>query len=332
MKETILKRLVVVSLTGVLCLATYFSLAAAQGSFPTRPITLMIGFSAGGTTDIVLRPLAEGVEKSLGQKIVIMNKPGAGGAVAASLVARAKPDGYTLAGFPDTPITRSPHLENLDYDPFRDLSFIFCVGRWKNVFVTRADSPFKKWSDVIAWAKKNPGQLTYGHAGAGVVPHLVMSKVAKKEGFTYKDVPFRGAAPLLSALLGGHVMLAGTGSMTIHSHVDAKTLRVLLVFENEGLDYAPDAPTFEKVGYDFEAPLVVLICGPKGIPDNVRETLEKGFIAGMKYEAFQKVAKEQELILTEPLTGKALLDYQKKWYGLYEQFIKEAGIHKSQKK
>ncbi len=332
MKENILKRFMVVSLTVVLYLAIGYALAGAQIPFPTRPINLMIGFSAGGTTDIVLRPLAEGAEKSFGQRILIVNKPGGGGAVAVSLVAKQKPDGYTIAGFPDTPITRSPHLEDLDYDPFRDLTPIIMVGRWKNVFVTKADSPFKKWDDVIVWAKKNPGQLTYGHAGAGVVPHLVMSKLAKKEGFTYRDVAFRGAAPVLGALLGGHIMLAGTGSMTIHSHVDAKTLRVLLVFEKEGLDYAPDAPTLEKLGYDFEAPLAVVIAGPKGIPDHVRETLEKGFIAGMKQDAFQRVAKEQELISTDPLTGKALLDYLKKWYGLYEQFIKDAGIHKAQKK
>ena len=304
----------------------------SQAPFPTLPVTLWIGFSAGGTTDIILRPLAEGAEKSLGQKIVVINKPGGGGAVCASLIAKEKPDGYTIAGFPDTPITRSPHLTDLDYDPFRDMSYIIRVGLWKNVFVVRADSPFKKWGDVVEWAKKNPGQLTYGYAGAGTTPHLAMVRVAKKEGFTYKGVPFAGAAPVLSALLGGHVMMAGTGSMTIHSHVDAKTLRVLLVFEKEGLDYAPDAPTFEKLRYDFEVPTSVIICAPKGISDPVREILEKSFIDGMKHEAFRRVAKEQELLLAEPLTGKALLDYLKKWHLLFEQFIKEAGIYKIERK
>lgn len=308
------------------------SITLAQVSFPRRPVTVWIGFAPGGTSDIVIRALVEGIEKGLGQKMVVMNKPGGGGAVCASLLAKAKPDGYTIAGFPDTPITRAPHLEDLDYDPFRDLSYIIRVGLWKNAFVVKGDSPFKKWEDVVDWAKKNPGQLVYGYAGAGTTPHLAMVKVAKKEGITFKGVPFSGAAPVVSALLGGHVMVAGTGTMGVQSHVEAKTLRVLLVFEKEGLDYAPDVPTFEKLHYDFEVPTSVIICGPKGIPDPVRGVLEKAFLERMKQETFKKAAKDQELLLTEPLTGQALVDYLKKNNLIFEQYIKEAGIYKGQKK
>jgi len=308
------------------------SIAIAQGPFPTKPVTIWIGFPPGGSTDVLTRVLAEVAEKSLGQKIIVINKPGAGGAVATSLLAKEKGDGYILASYPDTPVTRAPHLRDLDYDPFRDLSFIIRVGLYKNAIVVKADSPFKKWRDVVEWTKKNPGQLTYGNPGAGTTPHIIMSKIALIEGFTYKTVPFAGDTPNVSALLGGHVMIAGGSSLSWRPHVEAKTIRVLLVFEKEGLDYAPDAPTFNKVGYDFEPPTSLIITAPHGIPDPVRETLEKAFLEGIKSKAFRDVAEKNELILREPLTGKTLNDFLKKCYDEYEQFIKDAGIYKMERK
>jgi tripartite-type tricarboxylate transporter receptor subunit TctC len=301
-------------------------------TFPTRPVNIWVGFPPGGSTDTLTRVLAEASEKSLGQKIVVINKPGAGGAVAASLLCKEKPDGYTLASYPDTPVTRAPHLRDLDYDPFRDMSFIVRVGLYKNAFVVRADSPFKTWKDVVAWAKKNPGQLTYGNPGAGTTPHIIMAKVALVEGFTYKSVPFAGDTPNVSALLGGHVMVAAGSSLSWRPHVEAKTVRVLLVVEKEGLDYAPDAPTFEKMGYHFEPPTSLIITAPKAIPDPVRETLEKAFLEGIRSKAFRTVAEKNELILREPLTGKALTDFLKKYYDEYEQLIKDAGIYKAGRK
>ncbi len=332
MKKIFLEKMLVVLLVVTCVYIISQSIALSQERFPTRPVTIWVGFPPGGGSDIVTRALAEGSEKSLGQKIVVINKPGGGGAVAASLLTKEKPDGYTLASFPDTPATRAPHLRDLDYDPFRDLSYIIRVGLWKNAFVVRSDSPFKKWEDVVEWAKKNPGQLVYGHPGAGTTPHIAMANLALKEGFTFKNVPFAGDTPNVSALLGGHVMIAGGSSLSWRPHSEAKTVRVLLVFEKEGIDYAPDAPTFEKIHYDLDTPTSFIICAPKGIPDPIREILEKTFIDGMKQEIFRKVAKDQELLLTEPLTGKALNDYLKKCYLLYERFIKDAGIYKMERK
>jgi tripartite-type tricarboxylate transporter receptor subunit TctC len=306
--------------------------AAAQVNYPTRPVTIWVGFSAGGGTDIIIRALADASEKALGQKFVVMNKPGGGGSLAASLIAKEKPDGYTVTAFPDTPATRAPHLMDLDYDALQDLNYIIRVGLWKNAFVVRSDSPFKKWEDLVNWAKKNPDQLVYGHPGNGTSPHIAMAKVALKEGFKFKNVPFAGDTPTVSALLGGHVMCAGGSSLAWKSHVEAKTIRVLLVFEREGIDYAPEAPTFAKIGYNFETPTSVIVCGPKKLPDSIKNTLERAFMEGMKTESFKTVAKNQELLLTDPLTGKALNDYLRKCYFSYEQFIKEAGIYKSEKK
>lgn len=332
MKENLLKKFLFVFLVATWVYMSPQSLALAQGSFPAKPVTIWVGFAAGGGTDIIVRSLGEGTEKSLRQKIVVINKPGGGGTVGASLLAKEKPDGYTLAASTDTPITRAPHLVDLSYDPLQDFSFIIRVGKWKNVFVVRADSPFKKWEEVVDWAKKNPGQLIHGHPGTGTSNHLAMVKVAMREGFTYKSVPFAGDAPNVTALLGGHVMIASGSSVAWQSHVEAKAVRVLLIIEREGLDYAPDAPTFEKVGYEFEMSSSVIIYAPKGITDPVRESLGKAFVDGMKTEAFKTVGRNQGLSTADPLTGKDLHDYLRKWNALFEQYIKEAGIYKIERK
>jgi len=332
MEKSLPKKIFLILLTVIFGYIFVQSISLAQVSFPTRSVTIWIGFPPGGVTDIITRTLAEVSEKGLGQKIVAINKPGGGGSVCASLLTKAKPDGYTLGAYVDTPITRAPHLRDLDYDPFQDLTHIIRVGLFKQAFVVRADSPFKKWEDVVNWAKKNPGQLVYGHPGAGTTPHITMAKVALKEGFTYKHVPFAGGTPNSSALLGGHVMISGDSAVTWKPHVEAKTIRVLLVFEKEGLDYAPDTPTFEKVHYDFETSSSLIISAPKGIPGAIREILEKAFIEGIRTNMFKAVAEENELLSTEPLTQKSLNDYLTKCYTSYEQSIKEAGIYKIERK
>ena len=128
--------------------------AFAESKFPVKPVKLYVGFSAGGSTDTIARGLAGEMEKFLGKKVLVVNKPGAGGAVAAALVVKSKPDGYTIQITPDTPITRSPHLRKLAFDPMKDFTFISRVAVWKNGFVVMADSPFKTWKDMVKWAKE----------------------------------------------------------------------------------------------------------------------------------------------------------------------------------
>lgn len=239
MKKNFLKKFLFVPMMVTLSLMILQSFVIAQVPFPTRPVNIWVGFPAGGATDIMIRTLVEGAERSLGEKIVIINKPGGGGTVCASLIVKEKPDGYTLAAFPDTPVTRTPHLRDLEYDPFRDLNYIIRVGNMNGGFAVRSDSPLKKWEEVVDWAKKNPGQLIYGHPGTGTTLHLAMVKVAKKEGFTFKSVPFAGELAAVSALLGGHVMIVGGAGLTLSSQLESKNLRVLLVLEREGFYCAP---------------------------------------------------------------------------------------------
>ena len=304
----------------------------AQEVFPTRPITVWVGFPPGGGTDILTRALAEGAEKILGQKIVVVNKPGASGTVATTELVKVKPDGYTLVSNTDTPVTRSPHLRDLDYDPFRDLTYIMRYGRYKIAWTVREDSPLKTWNDVVDWAKKHPGQLTFGHPGVASTPNLAMTKMAAKTGFTFRSVPFGGDAPAITALLGGHTMMIATSSVSIGSYVQAKRMRVLLVNDKDGLDYAPSAIPLAKAGFDVETATVLIITAPRGLPRPVAEKLEKAFVEATKTEPFLSVARKNELILDEPITGQALADYMKKLSARYEELIKDAGLYKTEKK
>lgn len=196
----------------------------------------------------------------------------------------------------------------------------------------REGGPFTTWRDVVDWAKKNPGQLAFGHPGMGSTPGLVIPWIAAKEGFTVKSIPFAGDAPALAALLGGHVAMTGNSSVSAAGYVQAKRLRVLLVSEKEGLDYAPDALTFAKAGYDVETSVSVIIVGPKGIPPAVAARLEKAIVEATKSEPFVTVARKTELMHGDPLTGRELADYLRKVSANYEALIREAGLYKSQKK
>lgn len=303
--------------------------AAAQANFPTRPINLWVGLAPGGSADVLARALADSAEKVLGQKIVVVNKAGGGGAVAASLLTREKPDGYTLLLSTDTFVTRAPHLSQLAYNPFTDLDLLMNLVQWKTVWTVKGDSQFKSWRDLTAWAKKNPGQLTFGHCTASSF-YFGMVKIAKDEGFTFRSVPYNCDGPTMTAVLGGHVMVGGGTAAPYRPHVLAGTIRILLA--DEKISYAGvKQATFKDMKYDFDVPLLAIVVGPKGMPDAVKQKLEKAFADAMKSESFRKIADDQEALI-KPMSGKAFADYLKKTSATYEELTKEAGLHKSQVK
>jgi tripartite-type tricarboxylate transporter receptor subunit TctC len=323
-----MKKVILIFLALALVL-TFTHYASAKTKFPVKPVNLYVGFSAGGSTDTIARGLTAEGEKILGQKILVVNKPGAGGAVAAALVAKTKPDGYTIQISPDTPLTRAPHLRKLGYDPMKDLTFISRIGVWKNGFVVLSDSPFKTWKDVVKWAKEHPGELKYGSPGPGTTPDIIMAVIAKREGFTYRSTPFQGDTPNMAALLGGHTMVAGSSTAAWSKYVKAKKMRLLLVFEEEGIEEFPDVPTFKKIGYDIETPTTVIVFGPKGMPQEVVKVLGDMFAKAAQSKTFKSIAASMELMaVDQPLTGAEIDKYVKRAYSLYKKYVEEAGLAK----
>ncbi len=210
----------------------------------------------------------------------------------------------------------------------RDFYPIVRLGLQRQGVVVKSDSPFKRFQDLIEFARKNPGQLTYGTPGPGTTPHLAMEKIALHEKVKFQHVPFQGDTPTMTAILGGHVMAASTGALGWMSHVKAGTLRLLLVFEPEGIEQWPEIPTFKKMGYDFEVPTAQMISAPNGVPKPILERLEAVFSEAMMSSQFQEVARKQELLHAKPFTGGEFQKWLQAQHQMYRTFIKEVGLKK----
>src|SRR5574343_1279189 len=197
-------------------------LAQAQ-SFPARPIKLICPWPAGGSSDMVMRALAESASKVLGQQVIIENKPGASGMLGPNELVKAAPDGYTLSQT-TIGVARLPHMQKMQFDPLRDFTYIACLTGYTFGIVVKADSPFKTVKDLVDYAKANPGKFSYGSTGNGTTPHLAVEEFASKAGIQLTHVPFKGSADGLQALLGGHI--------NAHTSIKHKSLRIILSFCN----------------------------------------------------------------------------------------------------
>jgi tripartite-type tricarboxylate transporter receptor subunit TctC len=328
--KKVLTKLGVIFVAVSVALALVVPVLASGAEFPTRPITIWIGWAPGGSTDVLARAAAPAAEKILGQPVVIENKPGGTGALAMGLLKNAKPDGYTLAACTDTPFTRIPHTVGVKYNSLEDFTYITELGRSRIGVVVRSDSPFKKFQDLIDFARKNPGQLTHGTPGVANTTHLAMEKIAQIEKVRMQHIFFQGSAPTIAATLGGHVMCASTVAVGWIPHVKAGTLRPLLIYDPpEGIEQMPEIPTLKRLGYGFEVPIFEVMAAPKGLPKPIADKLIAAFAEAMKSPQFQNVAREQETILSgKILSGDDLHKTIETQYNSYGTLIKELGLGK----
>lgn len=279
---------------------------AAEPNFPTKPIDISVGFSPGAGTDLGSRLIAEISKKYLGQDIVVVNKPGGGGRVALTLLSKAKPDGYSLAATTDAPIILSPHLEKFPYKPLEDFTFVCQFGVLDFGVVVMADSPFRTFKDLMDFARANPDRLTISTPGVGTTNHVAFEALSLLEGSKIKLVPFSGAAPAITALLGGHVMAASTASSGYAPHLKAKRLRLLAMMSEERMEAYPDVPTFKELGYPLVFQSWYVITGPKNIEKPVVKKLADAFMKAMETPEFIKLAKDLEIYTRNPLWGDEL--------------------------
>lgn len=249
-------------------------------AFPSQPIKLLIAFPAGGPTDITMRVLAENASKILGQTVVIENRSGAGGTLPAQALQTAKPDGYTLAQIP-LGVFRLPYTTKINWDPVKDITYVLCVTGYAFGVVVPADSPFKEWKDFVAYAKANPGKLSYGSTGALTSPHLTMEEIAQKLGIQLNHIPYRGSAPLMQDLLGGQLM-AGADSTGFAPHVEAGKLRLLNTWGAKRLKRFPDVPTLMELGLGIVQASPYGIGAPKGMDPGLVKTLHDAFKQAME--------------------------------------------------
>jgi tripartite-type tricarboxylate transporter receptor subunit TctC len=268
----------------------------AQQKFPSQPIKLYVAFSAGGPTDITMRVLAENASKIIGQPVVVENKAGAGGTLPAQALQTAKPDGYTIGQTP-LGIFRLPYTTNLTWDPVKDLSYIINITGYAFGVVVPADSPLKTWGHFVAWAKANPGKLTYGSTGTLTSPHLTMEDISMRTGMELSHIPYKGSADLMQSLMGGHIM-AAADSTGFAPYVQAGKLRVLCTWGDKRLPKFPDVPTLKELGIPIVQKSPYGLAAPKNTPPEVIKRLHDVFKQAMEMQNHRDIlAKyDQELM------------------------------------
>lgn len=251
--------------------------ASPPERWPTRPITLLVPWPAGGPTDLGMRVLAKSASRELGVPVVVENKPGAGGVIALGSLLTSPHDGYTIMQLPIT-IYRLPYLQNLSFDPARDIAPILQVSEITFGVVVNRNSKFQSFEAMLAFAKANPGKLVVGSTGYASTPHLVMADLFAREGIDYIHVPYKGASDELLALQSETIMVGvvGTGYAPL---VEKGQLRLLATFNERRSPRWPDTPTLKELGYDISTTSPYGLGVARGTPQAIVRRLHDAFKA-----------------------------------------------------
>ncbi|OGP55227.1 MAG: hypothetical protein A2162_06515 [Deltaproteobacteria bacterium RBG_13_52_11b] len=303
-----------------------FSQEEDISKYPSRPITYIQPFTAGVPADLAIRLISKEAEKTLGQPIVVVNKPGAAGSIGVAAIAASKPDGYTIGNAPHSPMIVLPHLEKLPYDPVKDLKMIMQFAAFNMGVIVKYDSPFKSFKDVIDFARQNPKKVTYGSAGTNSMQFIVMEQIAKKEKIQITHIPFKATGEAQIALLGGHILFAA-GDFN-YSLIESRQARILFLFREERAAEYPDTPILKDLNYDFPFPTFICAAGPKGLPDGIVKKIDDAYAKAMKQPSFLKGMKEDLRLPVLYRGSKDLNDYVASCYESYGRMLKEMGLVK----
>lgn len=262
-------------------------LAAAGAAFaqawPSKPVTLLVPFPPGGSTDMIARTLATQLQDKLGGTFVVQNQAGAGGTVGAAAAKRAAPDGYTIFVSSLGPFVIGPHLiKGVQYDPLKDFDYITVAVQAPNVLTVPANSPHKTLADVLAFEKANPGKMSFASAGNGTSDHLTAELFWQQTGTSGLHIPYKGGAPAMSDLLGGQVDATFMNINTGITNIKAGKLRALAITSAKRSPLLPDVPTMDESGvkgvtvYSWQA-----FAAPKGLPADIKAKLHAALVAGL---------------------------------------------------
>ncbi|WP_186417983.1 tripartite tricarboxylate transporter substrate binding protein [Bosea sp. CS1GBMeth4] len=302
------------------------AIVRAQG-YPSKPITLVVPYPAGGPTDAIARFVAQDLSTSIGQNVVVDNRAGASGAVGTRAVAKAEPDGHTFVfGNNQTHGNNMFLLKEPGYDAVKDFAPVCGVGAFEHAFVVRNDLPAKSIKELIALAKADPGKLNYGSTGVGSGSHLAMELFMQRTGIRMTHVPFRGAAPLVQEIIGGRIDIANSTLPSVLEQINAGTLRAIALASPERNPRAKDIPTLREQGVsNADADSWAAFFAPAATPAPVLETLSKAVMASIAKPAVT----EQILKLGFTLKVRdpaAFRPYHQQEIATWEKIIKEAGV------
>ncbi len=282
---------------GILCasllLLVFCAGPAAGQEFPTRPVKVIVPYPPGGVTDLISRSMADPMAKVLGQPVVIENKPGGGTTLAYSLVANAKPDGYTIGHLAMGTLVGNFLAYDVQYNPLKSYNYLGEVGIYAQSIIVKTDAPWKTWDEFVAYSKKNPGQVRMGFTNPVGTNAIPTKWINKQLGNVWKEVAFDGETPCISALLGGHIdAFPGGGAHNIL--VKDGRARMLLALTTRPIPDYPNVPTFKQV-YGKDADNVAGFFAPAGLPAPVLKKLEKATFEGTKAPEFLKVMEKMAM-------------------------------------
>jgi tripartite-type tricarboxylate transporter receptor subunit TctC len=301
--------------------------ALAQGKFPERPITIVVPSAPGGSTDFTARLIAEPLSRALGQPVVVDNKPGASGNIGNQIVARAKPDGYTLllaySGFQ----VGNPHLfKKTGWDPIKDFAPVSMLTRAPQLLATRANLPVNNVRELIAFAKANPGKLNYASSGAGSIQHIAGELFKQMTGTFITHIPYRGAGPAVQDLLGGQVDIFITTPASVVQHIKADKLKGLAVTSNARLTSLPQVSTTREVDLkDFTLDSWFALYAPAGTPNEVVQLLNTEIAKILTSPELKKRAEDAGTLI-EHMGPAQLGDYTRKELAYWGRVIQDAKI------
>jgi len=285
--------------------------AEDPAKFPSKPITLIVAFGAGGVVDLTARSLADSASKTLGQPIVVINKPGGSGVIAVTATANADPDGYTIGTGSPSSLVVAPNLRSVPFNTKEDFSWILGYAYGVNIFCVLPDSPWKTFKDLIEEARKNPGKLSYATAGTFSGAHLAILRVFSIEKVNLNHVPVAGGKEMITQLLGGHIS-AGMSTDTA-PFIRPGKLRPLMVQSEKRIAEIPEVPTFVELGYKVPFLQWCTIIGPKGMDPRIVKKLSDAFKKAMDEPSFKELCKTimftPSFMDSESLKAKMLNDY-----------------------
>jgi len=271
--------------------------APAWAAYPDKPVRIIVGFAPGGANDIIARLIAKELTTAWGQSVLVENKPGANGAIAFEQVAKSPADGYTLVLGTAGPTTMNQALQKLPFDVLKDFTPIINLVDAPHALAVNAKLPVNNLQDFIKLAKNARPPLTYSSPGIGNSGHYAMEMLKQQAGVDITHVAYKGAAPALNDLIGGHVQAYFTSAAALLAHVNTGTIKVLAVTGNARLPQLPDVPTMAQAGFPhFEFPVYGGLLGPAGMPADVVQKINADANKALKSPAFLEALKQNALV------------------------------------
>jgi tripartite-type tricarboxylate transporter receptor subunit TctC len=314
------------ALSGALLSSLLVSAAAAQ-DFPNRPVTWVVPYTPGGVTDTGARVVAKAFSETLGQQVIIENRGGAGGIVGTEYVAQSKPDGYTVLYGSSGPMATNPYLyKRVTYNPMTSFSLIHTMSESPLIMVVNTNSPYKTVKEFVDYAKKNPGKINMGSAGAGTTTHLVGELLQKEADIKLTHIPYKGSSPEMVDLLAGVLNVSFDYSVVVKPLIEAGKLRPLAVTSAERMKNFPDVPTLKEAGY----PGAVLsgwstLVAAANTPQPIVDKLAKAFGEALKKPEVIAYFESNGSSVMPPLTGDKLMKFMVDENAKFKSLVEKSG-------